>query len=80
VELVLIERQELDLPRIPLQPYHESMFDIYCPTHRSRMLLGPDHIEALTNTHDGPIIEWRCFCGTRGTHSFGRRPRTAQAA
>ena len=56
------------------------MFDIYCPTHRSRVLLGPGRIEALRNTPDGPTIEWRCYCGTRGTHSFARRPRTVQAA
>jgi hypothetical protein len=56
------------------------MFDIYCPTHRSRVLLGPSRIESFTNTPDGPTIEWRCYCGTRGTHTFAPRPRTAQAA
>jgi hypothetical protein len=56
------------------------MFDIYCPTHASRVLLGPRCIEALTNTPDGVILQWRCYCGTRGTHSFAHRRRQTSAA
>ena len=56
------------------------MFDVYCPTHRSRVLLGPRCIQALTNTADGVIVEWRCYCGTYGTHSFARRRRPVRAA
>jgi len=55
------------------------MFAIYCPTHHSTVLLGPRRIEALRNTPEGVVIEWRCYCGTGGTHSFTRR-RVAEAA
>ncbi len=49
------------------------MFDIYCPTHQSRVLLGPRSVEALVNTDDGVVVHWRCRCDTRGTFLTGRR-------
>ena len=78
-ELVRIERQNPDLIKVPLWSYREAMFAIYCPTHQSTVLLGPRRIEALRNTPEGVVIEWRCYCGTGGTHSFARR-RVAEAA
>ena len=56
------------------------MLDVDRPTHRSRVLLAPGRIEALTNTPDGVIIHWRCYCGTGGTHSFARGRRLTDAA
>ncbi len=53
------------------------MFDIYCPRHRTRVLLGPRSIEALVNTPDGIVLEWRCHCGERGALPTGRRSPTA---
>jgi hypothetical protein len=49
------------------------MFEITCPTHQSRVLLGSRSIEALVNTEDGVVLHWRCQCGTRGTLLTGRR-------
>jgi hypothetical protein len=55
------------------------MFDVYCPTHGSRVLLGPRRIETLTNTPAGVVVEWRCYCGTQGTLSFAPHTHTAPA-
>ena len=43
------------------------MFSVYCPTHDARVLLGTDHITAIVNTATGPVVEWRCTCGTTGS-------------
>jgi hypothetical protein len=52
------------------------MFEIQCPRHRNRVLLGAHAIEALVNTPDGPVVHWRCYCGARGARRFasGRGP------
>jgi hypothetical protein len=52
------------------------MFDIYCPRHQSRVLLGPRAVEALENTDDGVVIHWRCRCGETGTEVHGPRSAT----
>ncbi len=49
------------------------MFEIHCPHHQARVLLGPRAIEALETTPDGVVLHWRCRCGTRGTLTTGRR-------
>jgi hypothetical protein len=51
-----------------------AVFEIFCPNHRSRVLLTTSRIEALRNTPDGPIVDWRCWCGTRGSMANGRAP------
>ena len=43
------------------------MFEVYCPSHRSRVLLSPSRIEALHNTPDGIVLDWCCWCGEHGT-------------
>ena len=48
------------------------MFEIHCPHHRSRVLLGARAIESLVNTPDGPVVHWHCYCGARGAQRFGR--------
>jgi hypothetical protein len=42
------------------------VFTVYCLGHRSSVLLDASRIEALDNTRDGPVLSWRCWCGTRG--------------
>jgi hypothetical protein len=61
------------------------MFDIYCPGHQSRVLLGSRSIESIVNTADGIELRWRCRCGATGTELSGRRssvtaPPVARAA
>jgi hypothetical protein len=50
------------------------MFEIYCPAHQSRVLLSAGRIEGIRNTPEGPIVDWHCWCGARGSMSPGRRP------
>lgn len=42
------------------------MFEVYCPSHGCSVLLTTGRIEALRNTPEGPVVVWRCWCGTRG--------------
>jgi len=42
------------------------MFQVFCPDHHSRVLLSTGRIEAVRNTADGVLVEWRCWCGHRG--------------
>ena len=56
------------------------MFDVVCPGHGRRVLLGPHRIEAVVNTPEGIVVHWRCTCGARGRLLTGaaarRQPRT----
>lgn len=55
------------------------MFAVDCPTCQTRVLLGPDHIVAITNTPDGPLLSWSCWCGTTGElAAVTRRDRRAE--
>jgi hypothetical protein len=58
------------------------MIDVHCHAHRSRVLLDWSRIESLRNTDDGPVIDWRCWCGARGRLIGGVRsePRGAPPA
>jgi hypothetical protein len=49
------------------------MFDVYCPRHRGRVLLGHRSIDRLDNTPDGVVLHWTCRCGQHGTLVTGRR-------
>jgi hypothetical protein len=49
------------------------MFPVYCHEHRSRVLLDMSRIERLTNTPDGPVLHWHCWCGARGRLVTGTR-------
>ena len=42
------------------------MFAVDCPTHGTRVLLDYSRIEAQRNTAEGPVVDWRCWCGARG--------------
>jgi hypothetical protein len=50
------------------------MFAVYCPRHRSRVLLGHGAIQSVTNTAAGVVVRWECDCGAVGTMRTGRRP------
>ncbi len=41
------------------------MLTVYCPRHRSRVLLSDQHIRAVHNTVHGIVIEVECFDGER---------------
>lgn len=57
------------------------MFAVDCPRHGTRVLLDYSRIEAQTNTADGPVVDWRCWCGARGrlVRGFHTRPRPCTA-
>jgi hypothetical protein len=54
------------------------MFDVYCPRHQARILLGPRSIQVLRNTPDGTVLHWRCRCGATGVEPFGAAPLHAR--
>jgi len=56
------------------------VFDIYCPTHGSRVLLWTSDIDAITNTADGIVVQYHCTCGHRGTWVTGARAPATVAA
>jgi hypothetical protein len=53
----------------------DGMFDVYCPRHRSRVLLFSDNVSALVNRPDALELHWRCTCGHTGIRRFSRSPR-----
>jgi hypothetical protein len=48
------------------------MFEVFCPSHGARVLLGAGRVEAIRNTPDGVVVEWRCWCDHRGRSLGGR--------
>lgn len=48
------------------------MFDTYCPTHGSRVLIWPSGIDAIENTDGGIMVHYHCTCGTAGVWRTGR--------
>lgn len=48
------------------------MFDVYCPEHRSRILLFAGDVEEIRNTEEGIEVRYRCPCGYRGVWLTGR--------
>ena len=49
------------------------MFAIYCHIHESRVLLDSSRIEGMRQSAEGPVLDWRCWCGARGSLIAGRR-------
>jgi hypothetical protein len=43
-----------------------AVFDVYCPGHGARVLLGPRRIERVQTVTNSIHLHWRCYCGTRG--------------
>lgn len=57
------------------------MFQVFCATHGSRVLLDATRIDGLYNTRRGPAVVWRCYCGEQGSLLNGvSRPLTTMAA
>jgi hypothetical protein len=58
------------------------MFRIHCHIHRSDVLLDSSRIETLRTTPSGPVLDWRCWCGARGSLIGGTRsvPRGGSVA
>src|ERR1017187_4326663 len=54
------------------QVHNVSMFAVYCPAHRSRILLFSDNIRALVNGPTGAELHWRCTCGAEGVKRVHR--------
>lgn len=57
------------------------MFTVHCHEHDSDVLLDWSRVEGLRHTPQGPVIDWRCWCGARGSLVAGSRsePRPAEA-
>jgi hypothetical protein len=57
------------------------MFAVHCHVHESEVLLDWSRVEGLRQTDDGPVIDWRCWCGARGSLIAGGRsePRDLEA-
>jgi hypothetical protein len=49
------------------------MFVIDCHIHESRVLLDSSRIEGMRNTDEGPVVDWHCWCGARGSLVAGTR-------
>jgi hypothetical protein len=46
------------------------MFTVYCPRHRSPVLLFADDIDQVVNGPDGIVLHWHCPCGETGETPF----------
>ena len=42
------------------------MFAIDCHVHGCRVLIDWSCVEHVHDGTDGPVIDWRCWCGARG--------------
>ncbi len=42
------------------------IFSVFCPTHDSRVLLTRRNALSFWNAPDGPVVHWKCTCGTEG--------------
>jgi hypothetical protein len=47
------------------------MFAVHCHAHGSDVLLDWSRVEAVRNTAAGPVIDWHCWCGARGSKVGG---------
>jgi hypothetical protein len=55
------------------------VFAVYCPHHRSRVLLCADDIETVVNGPSGIDVHWRCPCGRTGVLQTGVEPMAEPA-
>ncbi len=53
------------------------MFAVWCPRHRSRVLLFPACIRSLETTPEGIRIRYRCTCGHEGVSPPSQPGRVA---
>lgn len=56
------------------------MFAVHCHVHETRVLLDWSRVEAMRDTPEGPVLDWHCWCGARGSLINGQhsRPRDAE--
>jgi len=57
------------------------MFKVHCHEHESDVLLDWSRLEGVRHTVEGPVLDWRCWCGALGSLVAGVRsePRAADA-
>ncbi len=48
------------------------MFDNNCQVCAGRVLIFPSQVTSLTNTADGIVVSFTCWCGTEQTQVTGR--------
>lgn len=51
------------------------MFDNNCQVCAKRVLVFPSQVTSLTNTDDGIVVTFTCWCGTEQTRVTGNRTR-----
>ncbi len=60
------------------------MFDHYCTHCDARQLIFPSQVTSLTNTDQGIVLAFTCWCGTEQTKTTGltseRHAKVALAA
>ena len=49
------------------------MFDHHCTACDKRQLIFPSQITAMTNTEQGIVVSFTCWCGVEQTMTTGRR-------
>jgi hypothetical protein len=52
------------------------MFDPYCSTCQTRVLVGFRRLRSLENTPGGIVLRFTCHCGGEAVLTTGRRART----
>jgi len=48
------------------------MFDHHCTACARRQLIFPSQITAMTNTEQGIVVSFTCWCGSEQTMTTGR--------
>ena len=51
------------------------MFDTHCTACDQRQLIFPSQISALTNTDEGIVVDFTCWCGAEQTITTGLASR-----
>ena len=56
------------------------MFDPYCETCSTTVLVGPRRLRSLDNTPTGIVLRFACWCGGEAVLVTGRTADAATAA
>ena len=56
------------------------MFNVHCTTCDTTHLYGPRRIAGMTNTDEGIVVSFRCFCGGTASILTGRAAGAPVAA
>ena len=49
------------------------MFEVFCPSHQSAVLLSTSNIKEVHNTPEGVVVDWACWCGHVGETDYTTR-------